>query len=425
MDRKASLNSAAAVAGMLILTATATKANADPFMIVFTQGKPLIDIRIRYEGVDQAGFAKGADALTLRARFGYQTGDWNGLNALFEFDQVSALGMDSFNNTRNGKTAFPVVADPSMTALNRLQITYNSDFDTVFTLGRQRIVFDNARFIGNVGWRQHEQTYDGISFVNKSLPNLALTYAYIDRVNRVFGPQTAAVAAQVGYFDGNVQLFNASYTGIDHLKLVGYTYLLDLANKGTSAALSKSLSTATYGLRGEFMGSLGDGVGAKLTGEYAHQTNYASNPGSFDLDYYLVEGSVNYKAVSGLIGYESLAGDGTRGFSTPLATLHSFNGWADQFLATPANGLTDLYVKAAYTFKEVSVLSQITAVVMYHDFKSERLNTGLGSEWDGSVDFEMDKYLSFELTYADYASSELAGTPVTKRIGWLSANYKY
>ena len=35
--------------------------------------------------------------------------------------------------------------------------------------------------------------------------------------------------------------------------------------------------------------------------------------------------------------------DGMYGFSTPLATLHKFNGWSDQFLTTPKEGLVDLY----------------------------------------------------------------------------------
>ena len=39
--------------------------------------------------------------------------------------------------------------------------------------------------------------------------------------------------------------------------------------------------------------------------------------------------------------YESLEGNGARGFSTPLATLHAFQGWADVFLNTPADGVDD------------------------------------------------------------------------------------
>ncbi len=44
--------------------APVAKPIADPLF------RPLIDARLRYEGVDQAGFAINADALTLRVRAG-------------------------------------------------------------------------------------------------------------------------------------------------------------------------------------------------------------------------------------------------------------------------------------------------------------------------------------------------------------------
>ena len=47
-------------------------------------------------------------------------------------------------------------------------------------------------------------------------------------------------------------------------------------------------------------------------------------------------------------GIEYLEGNGTIGFSTPLATLHKFQGFADVFLTTPASGITDAYGKLGY-----------------------------------------------------------------------------
>ena len=35
--------------------------------------KPLIDMRLRYENVDQAGFANEANVLTMRVRAGFST----------------------------------------------------------------------------------------------------------------------------------------------------------------------------------------------------------------------------------------------------------------------------------------------------------------------------------------------------------------
>jgi hypothetical protein len=48
-----------------------------------------------------------------------------------------------------------------------------------------------------------------------------------------------------------------------------------------------------------------------------------------------------------------------KGFTTPLATLHKFQGWADKFLTTPVNGLADLYVNAGYTRKGVGPLAPV------------------------------------------------------------------
>jgi hypothetical protein len=51
-----------------------------------------------------------------------------------------------------------VVADPAFLAINRFALLNNSLANTTLTLGRQRIVLDDARFVGNGGWRQNEQT---------------------------------------------------------------------------------------------------------------------------------------------------------------------------------------------------------------------------------------------------------------------------
>ena len=48
------------------------------------------------------------------------------------------------------------------------------------------------------------------------------------------------------------------------------------------------------------------------------------------------------------LGYEVLGSDdGKKGFATPLATGHKFQGFADKFLTTPNDGVQDLYVGVA------------------------------------------------------------------------------
>ena len=80
--------------------------------------------------------------------------------------------------------------------------------DVHVAVGRQRIILGDARFIGNLGWRQHEQTFDAVSITDAPLPDTVLTYAYVAGVNRVFGPHSP-----VGRFTGDTHFFNAVYSG--------------------------------------------------------------------------------------------------------------------------------------------------------------------------------------------------------------------
>jgi len=427
----------ALAAGLLGSTAAA---HAElPLSAIIAQGKAVIDLRARYENVVDQSKTFDANAETIRARLGYDTGYWNNLQLGFDFDQIWTVGGATYNSTRNGKTAYAVVADPAMTTLNRLQLTYASDFDTKFTVGRQRLIWGDQRFVGNAGWRQHEQTYDSLSAVNNSIDDLTFNYAYLYRINRVYGPSipapsntVAAAAGQANYFKSNSHIMDAVYTGVDGLRLEGYTFLLDLSapSYATTAAQQTAvakLSTATYGARADYTFGLAEGVAAKVTGEYAHQTNYAGNPLSYGLDYWLGEVSASYQGATALAGYEVLSGNGTIGFSTPLATLHIFNGWADMFLTTPVNGLKDFYLKGSYVLPADFIdMKTLTGTIYYHAYATDQFNAGIGTEWDAQAELAVDGNFSLLAKYANYQGSNVAlGGFADKRIFWLQTAYKY
>jgi hypothetical protein len=434
------LSKQGASVSVLALLCSTMAAHAElPLAGIIAQGRPVIDLRARYETVTDNSKALDANANTIRARLGYDTGYWNNLQLGFEFDQIWTVGGATYNSTRNGKTAYPTIADPSMTVLNRLTLTYASDFDTKFTIGRQRLLIGNQRFVGNAGWRQHEQTYDSLSAVNTSITDLTFTYAYLYRVNRVNGPAipvpsntNPAATGQANYFKSDSHVMDAVYIGVDNLRLEAYAFLLDLSAPGFATALAQQtaasrLSTATYGGRADYSLPIGADVATKLTGEFAHQTNYANNPLSISLNYWLGEASATYAGVTGLVGYEVLEGNGTIGFATPLATLHAFNGWADMFLTTPANGLKDLYFKASYALPADFIeMKSLTGIVTWHDFTTDNLNAGIGSEWDASLELAVDANASVLAKYAAYQGSGVAlgGFP-DKSIFWLQLAYKY
>jgi hypothetical protein len=391
----------AVLAGLVSVTQAG---GMDPVVGALGETKPIVDLRLRYESVDQEPFAQDADALTLRARLGFETGKaWN-TSLLVEGDLVWPLAT-GYNSTTNGKTLYPVVADPESYEVNRLQLTNTSIVDTTITLGRQRIVLDDHRFVGNVGWRQNEQTYDGVRVVNRHIPNLTIDVSYVNRINRVFGPD-GRPGANDGRFKGDTFLANVAWQ-LPLGKLTGFGYLVEIEQ----VPVPVRDSTQTYGLRLQGEKPLSK-IRLGYIASWATQQDYRANPLRFSNDYYLAEVTGTFRQYSLGAGYEVLQGDGVKGFTTPLATLHRFQGWADKFLATPVNGMQDLYLNAGYMTKGVGVLETLGFSASWHDFDSQRLSINYGKELDLQL---QGKYRRFTgtLKYAHYNAA--ASTPAAVR----------
>ncbi|HVY24313.1 MAG TPA: hypothetical protein VG962_13260 [Steroidobacteraceae bacterium] len=414
-----SKNHVAIVAPALALAVTASItcncANANPVGDAFSKTKPIIDVRARYEWVDQDPLAETANATTLRARLGFETGKAWGTSLLAEGEFVGALE-DNYNSTTNGKTWFPTVSDPKVDQVNRLQLTNTSIVDTTIVLGRERINIDDQRFVGNVGWRQNEQTYDAVRIINKPIKKLTLDLTYSNRVNRIFGEDSAQ-----GVYKGKMIFANAAYD-LPAGKLSAFAYLMAFDDIPTVPAAVRD-SNATYGAR--FAGKKAAGeLNISYVASYATQKDYGDNPLRFSNDYYLGELGVSFRQWSATAGVENLAGDGVvKGFTTPLATLHKFQGWADKFLTTPMNGINDKYVNAGFTAKKIGFLDTLGFVVVYHKFDSTRMSQNLGDEVDAQIAGKWQHVIA-TLKYADYTAS--ATTPAaykdTKKF-WAQVEY--
>ena len=342
----------------------------EAFANLFSQATPILDVRYRYEHVDQDNALHHANAQTLRTRAGVQSGKWYGLSALLEADNVSRIGDARYNSTRNGQGDYSVVADPDGSEINQALLRYDHRHGSA-VIGRQRINLDNQRFIGGVAWRQNEQTYDGALLQLKPLNGLTLSYAYIDNINTIFGPadnrfDTAANPANI---EGHSHLLNVQYVLMPELTATAYQYRLGLDN-----LTGGSQSSKTTGLR--LNGAV---AGVSYALEYARQSEYADNPLDLDSEYYLAELGYSLKGVALKAGHEVLGGDsgrGNRAFQTPLATKHAFQGWADIFLLTPPDGIKDSYLSAS-----LPVLGG-TLVGMYHDYRAEQGSSHYGSEYN-------------------------------------------
>ncbi len=381
------------------------------FAAALTSGKAHVNLRYRYEHVDQDNLSEYADASTLRFRLNYATGAWKRWSGFGEFDYIGELFVDDFNSgagTSPDRTQYPVVADPEGADLNQLYLDYQPGEATRLRFGRQRINFDNQRFVGGVGWRQNEQTYDGLELSLKSMPKTELSYHYVGQVNRIYGERSST-----GKDQGNNHLLNAKIGLSSAWSLTPYAYYID--SDDTPAA-----STMTAGARA--IGNIAVGGGSiALTAEYATQSDTANAPVSFRADYYLLDAMWAMKSGLSLgIAFESLGGDENvagSAFRTPLATLHLFQGWADQFLTTPNAGIDDVYATIKYGVAKWNL--QAT----WHDFSAQAGSGSWGTEFDFSVVRSLGDRYSVLLKGAFFDADSSSYVDVSKYWLMLTADF--
>lgn len=388
-----------ALLAVSLVTVSAPVLAAENLKEAFTQSEIGYSFRWRMEAVNQDPLPHDGLAIPLRARINAQTADLYGWSAKVELDYVVDFGLDSYNAGGGNKPnppGYPVIADPAGGDLNLLFLQYKAKFGGQFRLGRQRIIYDNARFIGNVGWRQNEQTYDAFSYDQKTDSGWQFQYAYLNTVQRIFGDDSP-----VGEFNLNTNLFNIAYEIENIGKLVGYYYALD--NQDVA-----SQSNQTWGLRikGE---SSNDGPIFGYHFEFASQTDYADNPVNYQADYWRADLSTGFGWATFYVGYESLGGHKAKigeAFQTPLATLHAFNGWADKFLSTPHAGLTDTFVgikgpAGAWNWN-----------MLYHKFSAESGSANYGSEIDASIGRKFNEHFGilFKAAFFDTDSVDYGDT---------------
>lgn len=382
----------------------------------FLNGKFWTDTRYRYEFVDQGNFPKDARASTLKNKTGVASGFFHGFRAGIEGEFVIELGPDDFNNTINGKTQYPVVADVESAEVDQAYLESHNIPGVALLGGRYLENLDNERYVGSVAWRQNDQTFDGAKSTITAVPGVTALYAYIGNVNRIFSD-----SSPVGNVNSNVHLMHLESKPTPIGTLTGYAYLIDLFDLDP-------LSNASYGgfLKGKR--PLGDKLSYDYRLEYARQTNYGDNPVDYAVDYVRVEQGFTWRGFTTTLIYELLGSDnGVAAFQTPLATGHIFNGFADVFLVTPPTGLQDFYVEARYKVSSkwgglFSYFDGLLLLAQYHEFRSAVRDLDYGSEFDLYAYLPLRNGVYAQLKYANYQADEFF-TDVEKVIFGLGYQY--
>lgn len=427
-----------------IMSVGTLSVQAEDGLSIVDNVKVKVQVRPRYEMVDQSvatGTTKPSNAHALTNRLVIGAGadlfgtDW--LSGYAEITDVHALNNNYSDGGLNRSTGIALVADAEQTRLTQsyLDFKYNK---TLFRAGRQMVNLDNQRFVGAVGWRQMPQTFNAYALVDNTLENLNVTAAYVNQVNTIFEDGMTVAVPRTNSFTTRSVILNANYKVMDALSISAYGYMIGSVHD-------------TYGIALTGKPKLSDGVTLDYRAEYATQTDASmdsrngtstdpftalpTGKPNADADYYNLELGVNIKGILVGAGYEVLSGhNGTENrtaFSTPLATGHKFNGWADQFLATPSTGIEDMSLMVGYKSKSFGV-----AKAIYHDFSAESANAA-GRTIDYGTELDLlykraipgVKGLTGMLKYAGYNGddSALIGNTKANDVSkfWVMLDYKF
>ena len=473
MNRRLKISVFSALLAMSSLPAVAEEASKpapETLLEAIQQGKPMTSFRLRYENVDQEGYQstaatapklKTGEAWTLRSLIGWQTAPFKNFSFGVQLTDVHEFN-DNFNDRRDnvpepGKAAYPNIVDPGYTDINQLYVDWTGINNTRLRLGRQQLNLDNVRFIGDIGFRQNMQVFDGISVLNKSIPDTEIFAAHFDKVRQI----TTKLR------DGNIDMVNAKYRISPAESLVGYAYLIDVDNLGQNgqpvggsnaasyvvsggnglgpsqdsvSAATTDASSKTFGLRLDGARKISEDWKVLYTAEYAKQDDYRGGSSLIDAHYFKIGGGAGYGAWSLRLDHEKLSSNGGKyAFQTPLGTNHLFQGWADHFLATPRQGMQDTFVTLSGSIQKAKLYAEYHVFHSDKDFETlgstaanRRFGDKYGTEFDASVLYPFTDKITGKIEYANFNESDVYGASLKgaarkgdKEMFWITGIYTF
>jgi len=402
-----------AVALTALMGATQTL-NAAEGLNIFEDIKFKGQIRPRYEMADvNDNNLDTANALTNRLHLSATAG-------LFEIENLTAtVGLQSINNLGYTDYSIPstnpkkydLITDPQEAMLSEASLDYKVG-KTALHGGRSQLNLDNQRFIGTVGWRQLERSYDTLSFTNTDIANLEVMAAYLYGYAGVGSVTTTETSSA---------LLHAKYKVMDALTITAYDYMI-------------GSQSDTFGVA--FSGEAPLGI-AKVNylAEFAKQSDptleYRVKDVKADAGYMNLDLGANISSVLVGANFENLE----KGFNPSLGTNHKFNGWADVFYvgnAGPSGGLQDLNLRLGYVDAKLG-----TILGFYHDFSAQSaMASGSGTTKDLGSEFDLlytnkisfVQGLSGLLKYASYRSGDttnFTNANFDKQVFWAELDYKF
>lgn len=358
-------------------------------------------MRARY-GHLEVGDADGQTASVLLR--GSVASNWNDyFRTLLEVDHVETFLEDDFSDgvRFNGEIRVP---DVPGTEINQALLSFQVGSFSVHA-GRQRLEFDNERFIGSISFWQNDQTFDALRGRYNFLTNSHVSQTYIANANRIFGddadenlsPSDVNYDALNGLrpvglwgdHEHNTHLTRIELREWDYSQFVAFAYLIDNEDLPT-------VSNDTFGGIYKF-NYKGGAIKYRLEIEAAIQER-TEIPDAPSVPYYAFDGGLGLGSFEGGLRYEVLTAKDGIEFITPLASGHEFQGWADAF-SEAGTGVEDTSLRIHWR-KAPWKLD-----LRYHFFSEYDGGRDFGTELDFDLTFKpFDRHIFF-IRFADFQAS--------------------
>ena len=140
-----------------------------------------------------------------------------------------------------------------------------------------------------------------------------------------------------------------------------------------------TLSSQTVGFRVDGTWPANDDFDVLYSGEFAWQQ---PDTETFDdTSYRMLSAGVKTNGHTLKLKNELLSSGNGNAFRTPLATLHIHQGWADRFLATPSEGVSNTSINAS------GKLSEIKYTLEYNSYASDEGGYDFGTEFGAMLSY--------------------------------------
>jgi len=398
-------------------------------------GKPMTNFRLRYEHVDQDGLTE-ASGLTLRSLIGWQTAPYHDISLAAQLINVAQL-QDHFNDgvpysgpiyaysNHPGKGTYAKIVDPDYTSVNQLYLESSALRNTRIRIGRQQVNLDNVRFIGDIGFRQVMQVYDGVSVLNKSIADTEIYMAHFESVRQINTKLRT---------DGALEIANVKYKFTPTESISAYGYFSSFDNLGYGKAWlgndHADQSNRTLGLRLDGTHKLNDDWKLLYTAEYAEQQDYSGGDSRIDAHYYKLGAGAALGNFFLHADQELLSSNNRQyAFQTPFGTNHLFQGWVDRFLVTPKEGIRDTFITATYKIGDFAFFADYHWLNSDQDFNQAGGGSGdqYGKEWNLAASYSYNKNLLTKVEYGKYSETDqyAAGRIKDTDKLWLTLLYSF